>query len=187
MDTAFGALSSHMAQHLVLMNVVVPLGILLAPKTWRPRELWRTWSSATILQLVLLWGWHSPNVLPPALGNPLLMVLMHFSLVASALWFWLAVLTMPAGHGWRGIFALLITGKLFCLLGALLVFAPNELYRWSHGALAHGSHLMFSGLADQQLAGLMMLIACPLTYVGAGLVIASRWFLSMETEAQPNG
>jgi len=36
-------------------------------------------------------------------------------------------------------------------------------------------------LADQQMAGLLMLVACPLTYVLAAIVIAARWTLRMDT------
>jgi putative membrane protein len=59
------------------------------------------------------------------------------------------------------VLALLLTGKLTCLLAVLLVFAPRALY--PHAALA-----------DQQFAGLLMLAACPLSYLGAALVITLR-------------
>ena len=40
-----------------------------------------------------------------------------------------------------------------------------------------------SGLADQQLAGLLMITACPLTYVTAGVIIAARWVLELDGAA----
>jgi putative membrane protein len=60
--------------------------------------------------------------------------------------------------------------RLFCLLGAIFVFAPRPLFA-HHGGVS---------LEDQQLAGLLMIVACPLTYVVAGTVIAARWVLALE-------
>lgn len=176
-----GAISSHMLQHIVLMNVLVPAWALFAPQRFRRANLWRSWPWATALQIVLLWGWHAPGILPLAMANPLLMLAMHLSLIAAAAWFWLSIVSMPKDGGWRGIFALLITGKLFCLLGALLVFSPNLLFKFTASG-HHGYHAAGTTLDDQHLAGLLMLIACPLTYVGIGVILASRWFLSLEAD-----
>ena len=55
------------------------------------------------------------------------------------------------------------------MLGALLVFAPRPIYSSGH----HGFDL-----ADQQLAGLLMLAACPLSYVLAAIVIAVETLLA---------
>jgi putative membrane protein len=167
-----------MLQHIALMNVLVPLWAFLAPARFRPRGLWRTWPWATAVQIVLLWGWHSPGVLPTALGSLPLMALMHLSLTAAAAWFWLAIATMPRDESWRAMFALLVTGKLFCLLGALLVFAPNLLFDLGAGHHHHAASA--APLADQQAAGMLMLVACPLTYVAVGIVLAGRWFLDLE-------
>jgi putative membrane protein len=173
----FGPLARHMGTHLLLMNAVAPLVALaaLAPMPRAAHALAATTSlvGATVVQLALLWAWHMPAVLSAAVRATPVHVVMHVSLLAAALWFWLAVLSDRSGMRWRALFALLITGKLFCLLGALLVFAPRALY--GEGA-AHGLHGGDGGaLADQHLAGLMMLTVCPLTYVLAGVAIAARW------------
>ena len=75
-----------------------------------------------------------------------------------------ALLRLHGTERWHGVLGLLVTGKLSCLLAALLVFAPRPLYphRPSRSAMS---------LADQQLAGLLMLTACPLSYVVAGIVM----------------
>lgn len=180
MGTAFGPLSVHMVQHLVLMNVAAPLLVYgLRERITVP--LWRSWPFATGLQLALLWLWHTPPTLAAAMAHAGLMAAMHLSLMAAALWFWAAVLLAPPQARWRAILALLVTGKLFCLLGALLVFAPRLLFTAPHPG--HGA----LSLADQQMAGLIMLTACPLTYVLAGIVISARWFLSLEANAQTDG
>lgn len=166
-----------MLQHVVLMNVVVPALIILMrgrlPQIARP-----AWPAATITQLVLLWGWHAPPVLDLAMQHWPIMVMMHASLVVAAAWFWWSILAITGAACWRAMLALLITAKLFCLLGALLVFAPRLLFAMpGQGAYHEMSQ------ADQQLAGLIMLTACPLTYVAAGIAISAHWFLGMERQA----
>lgn len=178
-----GSLSAHMLQHLVLMNVVVPTVVFFLHRSV-PRTLWRSWPLATAAQLVLLWGWHAPSVLTLAMADSGLMLAMHLSLAGAAFWFWAAIASTPATAQWRSIIALLLTGKLFCLLGALLVFAPRTLYS---GQMLHGPMGYMPDLADQQLAGLIMLTACPLVYVLSGIVIAARWFLSLEARANAYG
>ncbi len=177
MDMTIGPLAGLMLQHMVLMNLAVPGLICLLRPTVSP-VLFRHWPLATALQLVLLWGWHAPPSLAAAMSNPPAMLAMSASLTAAAAWFWLAIYAIPAAGRWRAIFALLVTGKLFCLLGALLVFAPRTLF----DAMAYGPQAVSAAesLADQQLAGLMMLVVCPLVYITVGVVLASRWFLGLE-------
>jgi putative membrane protein len=71
------------------------------------------------------------------------------------------------------LFALLVSGKLFCLLAVLLVFAPRFFYG-AHGTHSHGG-MPVDQLADQHLAGLLMLVVCPLSYVAAAVAIAAQW------------
>jgi putative membrane protein len=179
-----GSLSGLMLQHMVLMNLVVP-GLIYVLRPTVPDIVSRNWPLATATQLVLLWGWHSPPALEVAMSSPMIMLAMGTSLTVAAAWFWLAIYATPEGGRWRAIVALLVTGKLFCLLGALLVFAPRSLF----GAMIGGSHTVFmsENLVDQQLAGLVMLVVCPLIYITAGLVLASRWFLRMEAESRARG
>lgn len=172
-----GQLATHMMQHLVLMNLIVPLGVLLLHRHLQSCPIGRSWPWATATQIVLLWGWHSPAALSSVMLSPPLMALMHVSLMAAAAWFWASIAAMKAQDSWRALFALLVTGKLFCLLGALLVFAPNLLFDFS---LAGHHPGMAQTLGDQQMAGMLMLIACPLSYVAAGIALAGRWFLSLD-------
>lgn len=176
MAGAIGPLSVHMLQHIALMNVAVP-ALVFFVLSYRSVALAKTWPFATAAQLALLWGWHSPPALAAAMAAPWVMMFMHLSLVLAAAWFWLAIASMPAVARWRSIFALLITGKLFCLLGALLVFSPRVLFGAHHGPMA-------GALADQQMAGLIMLVACPLTYVLAGVWLTARWFLALEAQGR---
>lgn len=171
-----GFLTQHMAVHIITMNAVAPVIALFVVRLDHP--LAKLCSSglgaALTLQLALLWGWHIPSVFALAHHMPVLKIAMHLSLFGCALWFWSAVFHKARISGWQSLSALLITGKLFCLLGVLLTFAPRPLYL----AAAHGSTTGL--LADQQLAGLLMLVACPLTYVLAAVMIAASWTKRME-------
>ncbi len=175
-----GPLAGHMAEHIVLMNIAAPaLALLLGHRgSVLPGASCRL-AAATAVQLALLWAWHAPAALAAAHASPFLHMLMQASLLGSALWFWLAVIAQAGNERWRSIAALLVTGKLFCFLGVLLTFAPRLLLgAHEHGQSATGIErmpLVDRLLPDQQMAGLMMLAACPATYVLAAIVIMARW------------
>ena len=159
---SLGALSSHMAMHIALMNVAAPVVAVALAKRLCPLSNAVFWSIAT-LQIGALWFWHLPAVQAAATssGGALLM---HGSLFAVALLFWSGVLQMRGPGRWQAILGLIITGKLSCLLAALLIFSPRFLYTSHHHA---------TSIEDQQLAGLLMITACPVSYVLAGIMIAA--------------
>lgn len=164
---AAGDLSAHMITHILAMSVVAPLvaagGVLLSP--WRSVSVRRLWM-ATAGQIILLWGWHLPSAHQFAAAGSMATLLMHLSLLGAAIWFWDALIRLPAHRQWHGILALLVTGKLACLLAGLLVFATRSLFHHHHAA---------APLDDQQLAGLLMIVACPASYVLAGVIMAARF------------
>lgn len=178
-----GQLSTQMACHVGLMNVAAPL----MASAWRHRiagiekaagnsaGLW----SATALQLVFLWGWHVPAVHHFAITSTPGLIAMHAALFLAALFFWRMVLAPRGSARWKSIVALLVTGKLACLLGVLLIFAPRLLYP----AAAGHEHT----LADQQFAGLIMIAACPLSYLLAGIVVAARLIKDVARLSAPIG
>jgi putative membrane protein len=160
-----GSQAVHMAVHIGLMNVTAPLlAVCLVFALQRPARIAALWFAAGI-QIVLLWVWHSPAL--QQAGSHALSILMHGSLLAAALFFWWTLLRLRPVARWHGAAALLLTGKLTCLLGALLIFAPRLLIEIPPGHMA-------LGLADQQLAGLLMVTACPLSYVVAGVAFAAQ-------------
>jgi putative membrane protein len=169
----FGPLSRQMALHIALMNVVAPLAASLParhPGTGPAASLWLL----AALQIVLLWAWHAPPVQRQVVDSAALHAIMHASLFVVAFGFWRALLRLSPAARWQGIAVLLLTGKLTCLLAVLLIFAPRLLYELpvhGHGA---GGGAPLPGLEDQQLAGLLMVAACPLSYLVAGLIVAAR-------------
>ncbi|MBX3501671.1 MAG: cytochrome c oxidase assembly protein [Alphaproteobacteria bacterium] len=168
----YGPLSAGMGVHILLMNLLAPaaaLGSVRVSGTAAGRM--HGLVPASVVQLLLLWGWHAPPSLAAAMEQPALHFVMQLSLALAAVWFWRAVVRAMATCPWRAIAALLLTSKLFCLLGVLLTFAARPLYP----AMTHHDVMAADPLADQQLAGLMMLVACPLSYLVAAVVVAWRW------------
>lgn len=179
-----GPLASHMVAHILLMNLLAPaVAFILRAVQERSREPSAiALVLATTMQLAGLWIWHAPPLLGRVFESDLLLLLMHSTLFLAALLFWWLVFRFEGNHSWKPVLALLVTSKFYCLLAVLFVFAPRALY----GELA-GHHTTIdvpavtASLADQQLAGLIMLAACPATYVIAGIAIAARWLFALET------
>lgn len=177
-SAAFGGFSAHMAAHIAAMNVLAPLAAITiavrAPGRIGSEAFW----AVTGLQIAALWGWHLPalqHFSGHGLAGPLLM---HGSLFVFAVAFWTSLLRLSGKQRWHGILGLLVTGKFSCLLAALLVFAPRPLYTAGHDVA--------SSLGDQQLAGLLMITACPLSYVVAGVVMTVQLIKDLPTHTDPH-
>lgn len=173
----FGGFSRHMAVHTAAMNVLAPLTaitvLVTMPGRGRPGVFW----AAAALQVGMLWAWHLP-ALQHFAGDVAGALVMHGSLFLAALAFWSSLLRLQGFDRWHGVLGLLVTGKFSCLLAALLVFAPRPLYAIGHHAP--------SSLADQQLAGLLMLTACPLSYVVAGVVMTAQLVRDLPARSDPH-
>jgi putative membrane protein len=174
-----GPISTHMLQHIALMNVLAPLMASALSRIRPPSDRAALFWAATITQILLLWLWHAPPAHRAAAGSLLGSITMHGSLFAAALLFWLSLMTLSARNAWQSIFALLVTGKFACLLGVLLIFAPRTLYEAGH---AH-YHSAVALLDDQQLAGLYMITACPLSFVLAAVIMAAQAMNRLDRQA----
>jgi putative membrane protein len=172
-----GVFSRHMIVHIVLMNVAAPVlaSLLLKSRYASIKNASLSMLSAAIaVQALLLFAWHSPPGIGLAMDSRSVALFMQITLLLSALWFWLAVFNQTGKHLWRGVLALLLTGKLFCLLAILLIFAPRVLF-----GVTGANMPMVVELADQQFAGLLMVTVCPITYVLAAVALIVRWFQSI--------
>src|SRR5262245_26977152 len=114
-----GPLSTHMALHILLMNVVAPVLAIACSAgfpmtTDRGVSLW----APTALQSGLLCAAHAPPLQHAATNWPILQGLAHGVLLLAATLFWTLLLILPTQARWRAILPLLLTGKLSCLLGA---------------------------------------------------------------------
>ncbi|WP_425409833.1 cytochrome c oxidase assembly protein [Hyphococcus sp.] len=178
MHNKSGALSHHMFMHIVLMNLLAPGAALVFLSSFpvlMERIGNRLWS-AFVAQLVLFLGWHSPIGLETASMSAMAAMLMQASLALAAFWFWACVFASVQSRRWETVGALILTGKIFCLFAALLVFSPRVLY----SSVSHASSVL---IADQQLAGLLMLTACPLTYLGACMWFTAKWFYKLDHQS----
>jgi putative membrane protein len=54
--------------------------------------------------------------------------------------------------------------------------SPRTLYATLHAG--HADQAI--ALADQQLAALLMVVACPLTYIAAGVILSAQWLEEIE-------
>lgn len=163
-----GPLVVRMGLHFAIMNVAAPLAALGVMRAGSGSGMERLLWPAAGAQMALLWAWH----LPAAARAPSAVLQAGFvaALAVAALAFWSGVARATRARRWGAVAALLLTGKLACLLGALMLFAPRDLYGLPALSLGFCS-LAPSSLADQQLAGLVMLAVCPLSYVLSGVVL----------------
>lgn len=173
MHQEFGYLTVHMAVHIAMMNALAPLA------AWFLRDSYHAClrigiAAATVLQVGFLWALHIPATFTAMMGSPLIALALHLGLFFLALLFWREVIASRLQSPWRGAVGLLLSGKLVCLLGVLMLFSDRPLY------ILH--HVGASGtvLADQQLAGMLMLIACPLTYIFGAIWLVSRWLTAID-------
>jgi putative membrane protein len=165
---AHDMLAAHMAQHILAMNGAALLAALVID--WRPAGS-AALAGATLAQISALVIWHLPGVFAAAHHSVLMTAFMNLSLLAVALLFWRAVLADRRAMPWARILALLVTAKVFCLLGAGLVFSRRPLYP----ALGNPEAWGLSPLEDQQLAGLLMLGSCAGIYIAAAVTLFVRW------------
>jgi putative membrane protein len=153
--------------HMALVLVMAPLlAFGLAPWLRRlPTPLWTCTASAA----VVFWIWHAPAPYAAALSSVSIYALMQFTLLVSAMGFWIAVRRSgPAA----AMAAILATTVLMGLLGALITFAGRPLYA-PH--IASTLNWGVSPLEDQQLAGITMWAPGSIAYLVAAVWIGWRW------------
>ena len=116
-------LSAHMVEHELIMAVAAPLLVLSRPLgvfVWAIPQTWRVAFAqtlvipilvglgsepiaATALHSATIWAWHLPPLFDAALANRWVHMAQHVSFLATALWFWWAVLNVPLAR--RGLAA----------------------------------------------------------------------------------
>ena len=99
---------------------------------------------ATFAQIALLWVWHAPVVQNLTRMLPSAMIASHAALLMAATTFWMSLFSLSGPSRWQAIPALLVTGKLVCLLAALPVFAPRALYGSARACRATGLTISIS-------------------------------------------
>lgn len=157
--------SARVVHHVILVALAAPLLAL----AWPARRVMPP-SPALVLSTAVLWGWHLPAAYDLATSNIAVYWAMQLSLLGSALLFWQAVFGCRpwGGPALLGIVAAYVQ---MGMLGALLTFAPRQLYAIHQAApLAWG----LSPLDDQRLGGLIMWVPAGLAYGLWGAMVARR-------------
>jgi putative membrane protein len=153
--------------HLALVLAMAPL-LVFGLEPWMRRLPTPLWTS-TAISVVVFWAWHAPAPYAAALSSDGVYALMQFTLLASAMAFWMAV--RKAGPA-VAMGAILVTTVLMGLLGALITFAARPLYP------PHFASTLSWGVApleDQQLAGITMWAPGSIAYLAAAVWIGWRW------------
>lgn len=177
------AFSAHMTMHMAVVAVAAPLiaagiaGTRFDPTSRLP--LLFSPLLAAMLEFAVVWGWHLPALHHAARAGGLLLIVEQGSFLAVGLLLWLSCLGSATGGGVAGALigtlALLVTSMHMTLLGALLAFAGRPLYGHVHGGDAA------SVVADQQMGGVIMLLAGGAVYLAGGLFLMARVVLAGET------
>lgn len=187
------AFSVHMTQHVLLMNVGVPLLLFAKPARYLPGAvpaIARAWSAtplrppltrlwlrttaigpAFVFNGIVIWIWHYPTIHDWALRNTSAHVLQHLSFTAAAVVFWASVWRV-AGRARAGIaiLSLFATAIHTGILGAFLTFSEESWYSgYTPGEIG------LDVVSDQQLAGAIMWIPGGFSYTIAAVVIMQAW------------
>jgi putative membrane protein len=161
-----------MTMHMAVVAVAAPLITLgLAGGKFDPvprAPLLFSAIPASVVELVVVWSWHTPALHHAARHVTWLTVLEQGMFLTSGLLVWLSAFggqpQERAKRGGSGVMALLLTSMHMTLLGALLALPPRPLYTHPHhtpGGL--------DALDDQHLGGAIMLLVGGVVYLAGGL------------------
>ncbi|GLK56378.1 putative membrane protein [Methylopila capsulata] len=131
---------------------------------------------ASLVELIVVWGWHTPAAHDLARGSDLAYLGEQASFLLSGLWVWLACFgygaATKAGRTAAGVVAMLLTSIHMTLLGALLAMSVRPLYAAHHQASE--ALTLLNPLDDQQLGGVMMLLIGGAAYLAGGVALVGR-------------
>jgi putative membrane protein len=169
-----GPFSAYMVMHMGVVAVAAPLlALAVAGGRHDPvRRLPGVFAPvpASVVELLVVWGWHAPALHDAARGTPGALVLEQGMFLASGLLVWLAAFgggeVLRAERRAAGVVALLLTSMHMTLLGALLALPPRPLY--AHGIAGGG---LLTPLQDQHLGGAIMLTVGGAAYLAGGLAL----------------
>lgn len=183
--------AAHMTLHVIVVAVAPPL-LAIGLSARRLRLRLPRWAvllpvPASIMELVVVWGWHTPALHRAARESASYFVLEQLSFLAVGLLVWLTVfLEQQEPGGLRqaasGAAGLILTSMHMTLLGAALALGTLPFYGDFGGA--HAGHQMgdaavyyglsLSLLEDQHLGGAIMLAVGGASYLIGGLCLVGR-------------
>ena len=171
--------AAHMSMHMAVVAVAAPLialavaGTRADPVRKAPRLLAPI--PISLMEFAVVWAWHAPALHQAARHAAEVFVIEQASFLGAGTLLWIAAIggdqeqrRVRAGGG---VVALLFTSMHVTLLGALFALAGRPLF--SHGGVSSTAAVV----ADQQLGGVIMLLAGGAVYLAGGLwltVVALR-------------
>ncbi len=193
--------SAHMIQHLLLMVVAAPLVVLGRPlltitsgppasirraasrleRTGAARLLRKGMDNVVlvgILQVLVLWAWHLPDLYQSALDDEGVHAFEHATFFFAALLFWRLVLSRKLRPMYPvRVLLVFLTGLQSAALGALITLAGRRLYE----SQSLGSEIWsLTPLEDQVLAGIIMWVIPGILYFVVMIALLLRWFRQMD-------
>lgn len=172
-----GSFAAHMLLHMTVVGIGIPLlaaglGPLVAGRNWLRSQLALP-IAVSILDLVVVWGWHAPALHHASRTLPWALAAEQISFALVSLLVWLVALASTTrtrqSAALAGAMALFFTSMHMTLLSALIGLAPRPIY---------GRHLHHPGgpsaLTDQQLGGVVMLGIGGVIYLAGGLMLMAR-------------
>lgn len=190
---ARGAFWAHMTMHMGVVALAAPLlalsvaGSRMDPIERAPRLF--SPIAASVLEMVVVWGWHTPVAHQAARQSAAVMSLEQGLFLAAGLLVWISAFGGSPGRAesraGAGILGLLLTVMHMTLLGALLALAPRPLYAHVvENVVLHGETWNMMALDDQQLGGAIMVLVGGLSYLVGGLWLTARLVRSSRLRAE---
>ena len=173
-----GSFAAHMTLHMTVVGIGVPL-LAAGVGPWVGQQGWLRSQLAlpiavSIVDLVVVWGWHAPTLHHASRTTPLALAAEQASFALVSLLVWLVALASTAetrrSAALAGAMALFFTSMHMTLLGALIGLAPRPIY----GEHLHGGPGGLPALVDQQLGGVIMLAIGGVIYLAGGLMLMAR-------------
>lgn len=178
--------AAHMTRHMGVVAVAAPLiafavaGTAADPSRARPRLFAAI--PVSLVELVVVWGWHAPAAHDLARSNAFAFAAEQASFLIAGLWLWIACFgrrdDVRAAGAAQGVIAMLLTTIHMTLLGVLLATGLRPFYAAHHGGAAEA-------LEQQQLGGIVMLLVGGAVYLAGGLALAAR--LLRDDGPRPHG
>ena len=180
------AFAAHMTMHMGVVAVAAPLLALGMAGAWfdpaRTAPALFSPIPASILELIVVWGWHAPGLHHFARHTVQGLILEQGSFLLVGLFMWLSA--FGGRPAWRrqqrvaSVAGLLLTAMHMTLLGALLALTPRPLY-------THARELLWvTPLQDQHLGGAIMLIVGSVSYLLGGLWLTRQLLRSTTLEPE---
>jgi putative membrane protein len=200
--------SAHMAQHLILIEVVPVLLLVGTPSEVMERLLeipllnrlerllgnpWVAWPTATLV----LYLWHLPPLYNAALASETVHVFQHLSFLVTSTMFWWPILSpVQSRRVSLPVAFLYLMGAAIAntFLGIIVAYVPPSVYpAYSSPPDPEGILALIRGQwhltreADQVLGGMLMWVPGGLVYAGVIFNVLAKWYSESDLSAELSG